>query len=352
MAGFTTWIGAGRRRLLQKWSAAFVAGQRPPSIAPIAAWFKLPLGIRIKGLKRKLLAPPKLPSVTAATPGTSPAVLPAFNPARIRKRRRKLGIQPLSAATIVARVQPQYPSWWAPKAFRTDFRRTLRRLLVPPSTPATPITSPVSAWTPRPAFKSAQNRRLQLVRPAPSTPLAPSIAPVTAWQQPRKFTQTWKFRLLRVRDHASFPATPPVPPQPVTAWLRKEPFKRHGWRDLLKLPELDRYAPTPVHPISATPAVFALVRRVTGFVLRKVLHLPSYPQAPVPPQPYTAWKAKEVFRRHGWRAQLEPLELDVRPETPVTIGGPMGRSTGVRLGPPDRGVRLTPTKRGTKGTQH
>jgi len=150
-----------------------------------------------KTRSRKALRLPTLVSASAAGPITSPAVLPAYTKPRAFKT-RQAGIALAPAPTILAYVQPQYPSFAPVKAFRRH--ETHRHLLRSPVLPSTPASLPIGFQ----ASSLFASRSLKKRQTGFSLVTLPTLL------------------------------VHPAGPQPVAAWKEKRPFVRHEHQKLRK----------------------------------------------------------------------------------------------------------------------
>jgi len=199
-----------------------------------------------KSTTRTLVRAPGLPSAPT-TPAVSAQPVAAWQ-AKLPFRRhgwRTLRRTPeLNSYPVTPPVGAQPVSAWAsPKQHRKDFERTLQPAAPQPSHPATPpVVIPETAWRAPVVHRIKHSRKIQ---PAAAQIVYPRIHPISATPRVDALKRRETERRLRVAQHGpSYPGTP-APPQAPTAFKLAEVFRRHGWRRLREVLELDEYPETP-----------------------------------------------------------------------------------------------------------
>lgn len=271
---------------------------------------------------RRLQRPrPFVVAGVAEPPALSPGVVPAFTLTKAKRRKHRQGLFLSGGGVVEGRVTAQFPAYQRPVQLkRRDTQRKLRRLAQNPAYPATPAQGavPVTAWT-RVNARHVERKRTRRDVPTlsvfrPTTYAAPlSAVEPTGFHRRRDIER----RLRKPLALNVYPTTPAVGAQPESAWRLQVARRSVQRRKLLPQAAQVTYPRTP-GPYLETAR--ALKRRDTKRTLRTSLHLPSYPQAPVPFQPPTAWKLAGVFRRFGWRRLRSELELDEFPFVPGDVG--------------------------------
>lgn len=256
--------------------ASYPAPAAPGTPQGYPAW--LAKRAQVTTQKRKALKAPGAP-VYPATPAAPAQPFAAVTANRVKRRKSRQGLFLSSGGVTEARVQPQLPSYAAPiQLRRSETKRTLQRLAHSASYPATPV------------------------------PTQPEVA----WRAIKAKRSDYRRKLVHADAQLSFPPTPPVPSQPESSWRLRKATQAGQKRRLIPAAAQPSFPATKVSNVEAV-LIRALRRRVTE---RKPLwagHGPSYPQAPVALQPFSAWRAVQAFKRPG-RYVLRPvLELDERP---------------------------------------
>jgi hypothetical protein len=196
---------------------------------------------------RRHLRAPELLSVDAAEePEPTPATLGSVTQVKAKRRKSRQGLFLSSADVVESRVQAQYPSYVLLRALRRkDTERRLVEVLVPPVYPETPPPpeQPEISWRAVKANRVEHERRLLEVPAHDVYPVTPVYA---ANQLVRAIRRRETERKLRVAEHSpSYPSTP-APEQAPTAFKLAEGFRRHGWRKLRKVLEINEYPQTVV----------------------------------------------------------------------------------------------------------
>jgi len=264
------------------------------SIAPEPAW-RAPKRLKFSQVRR--LQPLLTLNQYPATPATSPAVLPAYGKPRTFKT-RQVGIAIAPPPTILAPVQPQYPSFAPVKTVIKRNKQARKHLRLPPyilASTAAPITSP---------------------------------AVLPAYIAPKKFSTHWTIRLQRVRELGSYPATPAVISADRTL---AQPFVTHKTRSRKALRPPAFISASTAAPITY-PGVLPAYTKPRAFKTRQTglaLAPPPTILSSVRP-PVAAWKEKCPFIRHSHRKLRKALLVPSWPQlatVPNVVGETQAQAT-------------------------
>jgi hypothetical protein len=269
------------RRLLKSPELLSVDAAEPPGPSPA----NLPAATLTKAKRRKSRQGLFLSSgetVEARVQAQYPSYAVPHPKKRKSTKRRLLRLPhpPSTPATPAVPAQP-VTAWQAPKQHRIERERTLQKAAPQVTHPATPVVSaqPVSAWIQPPQhFKAQERKSLGLPVAAFYAPFVAPAQPEAAFRAPRKFRKDQKRKLqpaapqityprtlvadvaarpvralkrndtkrkLRTAEHAPLYTQTPVPFQEPTSWKLAEGFRRHGWRRLRSVLELDTHPESP-----------------------------------------------------------------------------------------------------------
>ena len=163
-----------------------------------------------------------------------------------------------------------------------------------------------------------ESRKLRSPTPIPWASFSqPTGQGYPAWLEPKRLFSSGlnrKFQLIELNEYPSASVDPVYP-----SYLEPRKFFNKGLNRKLQLVELDSFPETPAGFLSGFYPGSALAKsnRITfKNNLLSPLEIDTYPLAPAPEQPLTAFMLPVQYRRHKRSALQKILEINSYPETP------------------------------------